>query len=293
MDERTAWIEGFAGILSAARELVLEGPDSAIHCACGSEIWAEVSDLGCEVYYYGSISSTNDRLRDLAAEGAPRGTVVVADSQTAGRGRHGRVWYSPPGSGIYSSLLLRPEIGADRVGWITLGAALALVRIAGRYGISLNFKWPNDVESEGRKVAGILAETVSEGSRVVEVVLGTGINVNWDEGEVPEDILRRATALSMRAPAPLDRDRLLAEYLWELWGIVAELESERGTAAPAVANEVMAHMTLLGEQVRVDTGGGVESGICTGLTDEGYLQLDGGRRIVSGELVTSIENGNR
>lgn len=268
--EKDIWIEKLTELLSCARSESVEGPV------------AEAEAL----YYFDSITSTNDHMRKLAMQGAPHGSLVVAEEQTAGRGRHGREWFSPPGSGLYSSLLLRPALGIQRVGWLTLAAALAMVRTAKDAGIALDIKWPNDLECEGRKVAGILAETVTEGNWIRFIVLGTGINVNWEHEKVPDEIRDSATALSSLTHEPLNRDRFLAGYLWELSVIVSNLESDKFSVLPAVANEVMAHLAYLGEHVRITTGEGEESGIFTGLTEEGYLQLDGGRMVVTGELMT-------
>ncbi len=271
--ERDIWIEKLVELFSRARSESVEG------LVEGAE----------NLYFFNSITSTNDHLRELAQRGAPHGSLVVAEEQTVGRGRHGRQWYSPPGSGLYSSLLLRPEMGIDRVGWLTLSAALAIVRTARGKDITLEIKWPNDLECEGRKVAGILAETVTEGNHVRFVVLGAGINVNWELEKVPDSLQERGTALSLLSSEPLNRDRFLAGYLWELSSIVGNLESGKSGVMPAVASEVMAHLAYLGEQVRITTGEGEESGIFTGLTEEGYLQLDGGRKAVTGELMTKTE----
>ena len=271
--EKDIWIEKLTELLSCARSESVEGPV------------AEAEAL----YYFDSITSTNDHMRKLAMQGAPHGSLVVAEEQTAGRGRHGREWYSPRGSGLYSSLLLRPALGIKRVGWLTLSAALAMVRTAKDAGIALDIKWPNDLECEGRKVAGILAETVTEGNWIRFIVLGTGINVNWEHEKVPDEIRDSATALSLLTHEPLNRDRFLAGYLWELSVIVSNLESDKSGVLPAVANEVMAHLAYLGERVQITTGEEEENGIFTGLTEEGYLQLDGGRKVVTGELIVKIE----
>ena len=271
--EKDIWIEKLTELLSCARSESVEGPV------------AEAEAL----YYFDSITSTNDHMKKLAMQGAPHGSLVVAEEQTAGRGRHGRKWYSPPGSGLYSSLLLRPALGIQRVGWLTLSAALAMVRTAKDAGIALDIKWPNDLECEGRKVAGILAETVTEGNWIRFIVLGIGINVNWAHEKVPDEIRDSATALSLLTTEPLNRDRFLAGYLWELSVIVSNLESDKAGVLPAVANEVMAHLAYLGERVQITTGEEEENGIFTGLTEEGYLQLDGGRKVVTGELIVKIE----
>ncbi len=310
---RFAWREGFVEVIAASRRLCQQEPatggrprrveeaagapgvlqsDGAVRYRPADTGWGSGTVPGGCTYFYRRVPSTNDRLRELLVQGAVPGTLVVAEEQSAGRGRHGRQWYSPPGGGLYASLFLQPAVPVDRIGWIPLAAALALVRVAKQAGVSLDIKWPNDVECDGKKVAGILAETVSEGDRVHGVILGTGINVDWELDRVPEEIRNRGTALSLCASVPVDRDRLLADYLWEFWAVVDELEGERGEGLPAVASEVMSRMVHLGEQVLVRAGEDEISGICTGLTREGYLQLDGGRSVVAGELITRIGNGD-
>lgn len=249
------------------------------------------------IHYFPSIPSTNDHLKDLAQAGTPDWTLVLAGEQTGGRGRHGRYWYSPAGGGIYSSILLRPDLIPEAMGWPTLCAALALVRAGRTQGIMLSLKWPNDVLYEGRKVAGVLAEGIAEEGRVRDVVMGAGVNLFWAPDEIPLDLRQKATALNLCGAGELDTDRLLADYLWELRVLLDHLHVHQGMvlegAAPTLAAEVLARMDHLGESVTVVAGSERITGICTGLTPEGYLQLDGGRSVAAGELIMRLpEDGS-
>jgi BirA family biotin operon repressor/biotin-[acetyl-CoA-carboxylase] ligase len=147
--------------------------------------------------------STNDDARRLAQEGAPEGTVVVAGSQSAGRGRLGRSWHSPSGAGLYLSILLRPAEPLDRVGRYALVAALAAQETCRAVGATAaRIKWPNDVLVDGRKVAGVLAELRS-GPGHAELVLGFGLNVVTPPGGYPADLASIVTSLSDAAERPV------------------------------------------------------------------------------------------
>jgi BirA family biotin operon repressor/biotin-[acetyl-CoA-carboxylase] ligase len=273
---------GLIGLLAAARRL---DPEAGERLGDGGwKARMAAAPLG-DLYYYPTISSTNERVRELARQGARAGTLVLAEEQTEGRGRHGRGWYSPPGGGLYASILLEPGLEADRIGWLTLLAALSLVRAGRDAGCDLRIKWPNDVRCQGLKVAGVLAEAITQGGRIRQVVLGTGVNVVWEAERIPEPLRERATALSLCGGRTLDRDALLADYLTGLYGLLARLDGGED-GMPAVAPEVLARLEHLGETVRVRQGDGEVSGLCTGLTPEGYLELDGGRSVAAGELVT-------
>ncbi|MFC1627605.1 biotin--[acetyl-CoA-carboxylase] ligase [Gemmatimonadota bacterium] len=294
---RETWTAQFVGLLERARE---QGDGRPL-------LWAgDLSGItqmpGAALHYHQSLPSTNELLRSLVAGGATPGTVVMAGQQTAGRGRHGRSWYSPPGGGRYCSLLLEPGIIPERAGWITLAAALALVRAGKTFGADLQIKWPNDIECGGRKIAGVLAEMISQEAVTDGIVLGIGVNIDWSGCDVPDDVLQRGGTLRDCTGDFVDGDRFIAHYLWEARHIVAELEkpsdpdvpaptnagSESGLP-PAFSSEVMAHMGYLGETVTIRLAGDEIRGICTGLTSEGFLELDGGRRVVAGELITHTE----
>ena len=166
------------------------------------------------IHVFEVTGSTNDEARRLAAGGAPEGTVVVAEAQTAGRGRHGSPWHSPPGSGLYVSVVFRPAGLAADATRFTLASAVAACRAAREVGAhAVDIKWPNDVLWRGRKVAGTLAELRTTGGSVVDLVVGTGFNVSQEEGDFPGDLQRRAASLRMAAAGPVDRERLFASYV--------------------------------------------------------------------------------
>ncbi|MBO4900388.1 MAG: biotin--[acetyl-CoA-carboxylase] ligase [Lachnospiraceae bacterium] len=191
------------------------------------------------LYYYDKTDSTNLRIRELAgapgvcdsAEGAPEGTLVVADMQTAGRGRRGRGWISPAGMNIYMSLLLKPAIPASDASMITLIAAMAVAgavnEVPGTITKMLQntaafrnnsvmvpgtttaaaIKWPNDIVVGGRKVCGILTEMDLDGEAIRDVIVGIGINVNQDRRDLfPEEIRDTATSLRLEMVPGTDRD---------------------------------------------------------------------------------------
>jgi len=151
-----------------------------------------------------SVASTNDVAARLADEGAPEGTIVVAEEQTAGRGRHGRSWSSPAGHGLYLSLVLRPSVPFERIGELAFVASLAAAEAIGQVsGLPAQIKWPNDVLLRGRKVCGILIEAGkatgrhSDGATPRAVIVGTGINVNTQT--FPAEISETATSIALQA----------------------------------------------------------------------------------------------
>ncbi len=166
--------------------------------------------LGRTVYYYETISSTMDEAFRLAAQGSPEGTLVCAESQTRGRGRLGRTWISPKGKGLYTSLILRPDLSPLEVGWITFVAAIAVCEtVREATGLKAAIKWPNDVLIGGRKVAGILTEMNAETDRVKFVIVGLGMNVNADKVHLPP----RGTSLKMESGNKVSRICLLQNVL--------------------------------------------------------------------------------
>jgi BirA family transcriptional regulator, biotin operon repressor / biotin---[acetyl-CoA-carboxylase] ligase len=171
--------------------------------------------LGSAYRFLPTCVSTNDEVSSRAAEGEAEGLLIATDEQTGGRGRRGRTWHSPPGENLTFSLLLRPALPARRTAPLTLLAGAALARALTALGFSPRLKWPNDVllESAGRlrKVAGILAETASEGDHVRHLVLGVGVNVNGRD--FPSDLAERATSLCLLCGEAIDRGAVLAAFV--------------------------------------------------------------------------------
>ena len=238
--------------------------------------WSAAADpsrrIGRTVEFHAEIGSTNDRAREALAAGVGDGLAVVADLQTAGRGRRGRTWTSPTGVNLMVSVGLRPQLEAADAGLLGIGAALAvrdacasLVPTA-----DLRVRWPNDVvTSDGHKLAGLLVETALEDGRLSEVIIGSGINVNWPLAEMPEEVRERATSLLELTGTPIDRVALLAALLDALDAVIAALE--RGESPlPRLA----AVSALDGRRVTVDLGTNRLDGTAAGISEQGLLLLD-------------------
>lgn len=158
--------------------------------------------------------STNLYAKLLASQGAPDGTIVIADRQTMGKGRLGRVWCSPPHGGIYLSMILRPGISPDKAPRITLMTAVSLAEsLLALAPIPLRIKWPNDIMVKDRKLAGILTEIAFEMDRIEYVIVGVGINVNSAKEDFDEDSRGIATSVVMETGHHLDRNRLVSAFL--------------------------------------------------------------------------------
>lgn len=171
--------------------------------------------LGQVVHYFPQIGSTNDMARQLAQQGADEGTLVVAEEQTEGRGRRGREWLSPPGTGIFASLVLRPKLLPAQAPILTLTAALAGAEaIRELTDLPAGIKWPNDLLINGRKVAGILTEMSAEIDTIFHVIIGIGINVNTNS--FPAELKNMATSLAAEKGQPVSRCRLLQLFLQRL-----------------------------------------------------------------------------
>jgi len=170
--------------------------------------------IGAVVHAYQAVKSTNDLAMQLARDGLPEGTIVVAEQQTKGRGRHQRAWYSPLGTGVYVSIILRPAFAPEQAPGLSLMTALALAETIeplcpGR----VQIKWPNDVLISGRKTAGILTELTAERDTIEHVVVGVGINVNQRREDFPAELLAGATSVRLAARRKQSRIAILTEFL--------------------------------------------------------------------------------
>jgi BirA family biotin operon repressor/biotin-[acetyl-CoA-carboxylase] ligase len=239
--------------------------------------------FGQRVFSFAEAGSTNDELRRLAGEGAEEGTLAIAERQTAGRGRRGRSWHSPPGTGLWCSLLLRPPASlAPSLLALLLGVAIARA-IRACAGVPALLKWPNDVLINGGKAAGVLCEAGPGG-----LVAGFGINVN-QEGFPPE--LPSATSILLQRGRPTDRGLLLRALLEEAERLYLEA-GERGPA-PLLAAAIPL-LSTLGRQVEVQLEGGSRRGLALGLEPDGALVLEeenGGRRLVRAGDVCHLGQG--
>jgi BirA family biotin operon repressor/biotin-[acetyl-CoA-carboxylase] ligase len=227
--------------------------------------------------------STNRDALDLAAAGAPEWTVVAAGHQTAGRGRRGRTWASAPGKALLFSVILRPEIPADRVPVLSLLAAGSMATACEDVAaVDVRCKWPNDLVVGERKVAGILPEASVRGGRLQHMVMGIGVNVALDEDDFPEDVRGTATSLA-REGRPPDQALLLERFLA---GFRATYPTE---AWEASLDRYRRRCVTLGRQVRATAGRGeVIEGRAVAIDDGGALVIEagGGTSTISfGEVV--------
>lgn len=173
--------------------------------------------IGREILFFDRVDSTNRLGRDYALQKAEEGLVILAESQAQGKGRLGRVWESPPGVNLYISVILRPTIPPVVAPQITLLAGVAGAKALARAsGLETRIKWPNDIFIHGKKVAGILAEMETEGPKIRFVILGVGVNVNWEGGEVSPDLQGLATSLRAEGGREFSRALVAAELLGEL-----------------------------------------------------------------------------
>ena len=168
---------------------------------------------GAETYYFDKIDSTNTKAKELAEEGHPSGTFVIADQQTAGKGRRGRSWDSLPGTGIYMTLMLKPSINPNHASMLTLVTAMAVANAMHRVtGAEALIKWPNDIVINGKKICGILTEMSAQFDYINHIVVGIGINVHNES--FPEEISQMASSLMIEAGGKrFHRAQIIAETM--------------------------------------------------------------------------------
>ncbi|MCP4680775.1 MAG: biotin--[acetyl-CoA-carboxylase] ligase [Desulfobacterales bacterium] len=166
------------------------------------------------IHYFREIGSTNTKAKDLAASGAPEGTIIIAEQQTEGRGRRGRVWFSPPGKGIYISLILRPEMPPSEAPTMTLMTAIAVAEaLISLVKLEVSIKWPNDILVRGKKIAGILTEISTEMDSIDFIIVGLGMNVNIPFESFPKEINDIVTSILIETGKHFSRIELIRAYL--------------------------------------------------------------------------------
>ena len=230
--------------------------------------------VGRRLLYFPELTSTMDRAAELADQGAEEGTVVVAEKQSAGRGRHGRSWVSQPGNLLFS-VLFRPEL--DQLPFISIIGGVAAARAVRKTtGLDPRIKWPNDLMLRGRKAAGILAESAIAGEAVWYAVLGIGINVALDTQAYAEEIGPPAVSINAAAGKEVPRERLLRQLLLELDSLY--LQARRGVSPVPEWRDLIEN---LGSRVTVTSAAGSVSGTAADIDELGNLVLlrDDGQRI--------------
>jgi BirA family biotin operon repressor/biotin-[acetyl-CoA-carboxylase] ligase len=235
------------------------------------------------VLHYVRLPSTNDMAKGLARQGYPEGTVLVAESQSAGRGRLGREWESPQGTGIYLSLILRPPLPPTELPKITLTAAVAVVRaIKEATNLEMGIKWPNDIIFGGKKLGGILTEMETESDQMSHVILGVGLNINTLA--FPDHLDTVATSLSSTGRS-YSRLAIVRAFLRSLDGFYGRFLRRE---FPAILEEWRRASVTLGKPVTVKLGTGELSGLALDVATDGALLVEkpGGKveKIISGEI---------
>ncbi|TAM83566.1 MAG: biotin--[acetyl-CoA-carboxylase] ligase [Acidobacteria bacterium] len=243
------------------------------------------AEIGHKVIHYFRTDSTNSAALQLDPQTGPHGTVVIAEEQTAGRGRLGRKWFSEKSSGIYASIVLRPPLSPAAAPILTLLAGVAARNaVCLATDLSADIRWPNDLLVSGKKVCGILTEMKAEVDRLHLVVLGIGINVNHNS--MPDDIREIATSLALEGGRHYSRLHILAELLRDVERYYHMLLKEGN--APIVREWSLVSSYAEGKRVRVKAGGCEYSGVTKGLDSSGALKIlrDGGRQelLVAGEI---------
>lgn len=235
-----------------------------------------------ELRYFEQTDSTNRQARQLGQAGVPAPCLVVANGQSAGRGRLGRHWESPAGQGLYFSLLLQPQLPAEQAPLLTLAAGLAIKHALEGFGVKdLLVKWPNDVIIQGKKVGGVLSEMETRGSEMLFVILGIGLNISQKKSDFPQELQETAASLDQLHPGVWHRDKVLEKILGELFQEIKNLEAEK---VDQLIKRWEQESGFLGKKIKVEKSGQQLQGKVHGLDMEGHLLLE----TAPGKIVTLI-----
>jgi BirA family transcriptional regulator, biotin operon repressor / biotin---[acetyl-CoA-carboxylase] ligase len=244
--------------------------------------------IGRNLYHFYDVDSTNSFAARLISHGRrlPEGTVIIAESQTAGRGRLGRSWYSEREAGMYFSMVLFPKVPPSLAPLFTLASAVAMHNAAERYsGLDVDIKWPNDLLIGGKKICGILSEIQAEVDLVKTMIIGVGLNANQDR--LPEDIAGRATSLRVASGRIQSRIEILLEFFEEFENIYLDFERK----GPRGIIDQWSRFSSFANGRKIEIHDGVRkiSGVTRGLNPLGALRIEqkGGRieEVYSGDVV--------
>ncbi|MFW5986528.1 MAG: biotin--[acetyl-CoA-carboxylase] ligase, partial [Halanaerobiales bacterium] len=226
---------------------------------------------GWNVRTYSSVDSTNDKARKLIEEGAGEGTVVVAERQTKGRGRRGRGWFSPPGTGLWFSVVTEPDFSPEKSPLLTVAALLAVHDSLLEQGFSATVKWPNDILLESKKVCGILSELILQPDTINFAIIGIGINVNQED--FPSALRERATSLRKVSSEKVGRVNLLQSILNEFVFYYNLLPDKQEQLVSCWKERLQ----LLGQKIVIESGGKKYRGIAVDISCRGELLLKDNR----------------
>ncbi|MDI9476690.1 MAG: biotin--[acetyl-CoA-carboxylase] ligase [Natronincolaceae bacterium] len=266
-----------------------EMKDKLLPGEIGSSIHNNI--IGKRIIYFDSIDSTNNYIKKKAGQ-LKNGTVVLAEEQVSGRGRRGKEWISPKGTGIWMSLILKPDIPPREGIKMTQIAAVAVCgSIRKLTGLDALIKWPNDIVINGKKVCGILTEMAGELNEINYVVIGIGINANMEH--FPEEVGKKATSLFIEGGKKVDRKELLVDILenFEIMYNNYTLHLNLNEVLPMIK----AYSAVLGKNIRIIQGKSEKMGRAVDINDDGLLLVekeDGNRELISsGEVSIRGERG--
>jgi BirA family biotin operon repressor/biotin-[acetyl-CoA-carboxylase] ligase len=244
--------------------------------------------VGRRIHWLDATTSTNDVAAHLADLGAAEGTTVAADAQTAGRGRLGRTWFSPPGAGLYVSIVLRPSgdlsTRSNPAAFLTLASGVAIAEgVRTSTGLPAEIKWPNDVMIGRRKLAGILAEAAAQGDRLQHVIVGFGVNLQ--NTSFPPELADRATSIEAETSRRADRAQIFTQILIAFSARYRDLQAGRFDAILSAWRALSP--SLPSSWVEWDTAAGVMRGRAEDIDEHGALMVRVGgslERLVAGEV---------
>jgi BirA family biotin operon repressor/biotin-[acetyl-CoA-carboxylase] ligase len=244
--------------------------------------------FGRRIHWLDTTTSTNDVAAHLAELGAAEGTTVAADAQTAGRGRRGRTWFSPPCAGLYVSIVLRPSgdlsTRSNPSAFLTLASGVAIAEgVRTSTGLPAEIKWPNDVMIGRRKLAGILAEAAAQGDRLQHVIVGFGVNLQ--NTSFPLELADRATSIEAETSRPADRAQIFSQILIAFSARYGDLQAGRFDAILSAWRALSP--SLPGSWVEWDTAAGVMRGRAEDIDEQGALMVRAGsklERLAAGEV---------
>lgn len=230
--------------------------------------------IGRQIHYQESVESTQRIAHKLASEEAPEGTVVIAEEQTSGRGRMNRQWHSPKYTGVWMSLIIRPNIPLIKAPQLTLLSAVAIVQAVEEItGLYPQIKWPNDILVNGKKVTGILTELQAEADQIHSIIIGIGINVNQKKDDFPEELRDKASSLLIESGKLISRSTLIRN-VFKHFEKLYKLYLDQGFLPIKLLWEGCA--ISIGKKIKARTLSAVLVGKALGITDEGVLMLEDG-----------------
>ncbi len=242
-------------------------------------------DVVKKLLVFENLDSTNRTAKDLARGGAEEGTVVLAQTQSKGRGRFDRVWQSPEG-GVYVSFILRPHIAPEKVSLLPIGAALVVAKTIESYGLHPTIKWPNDVRVNRKKIAGILLESEIKADTIDFVIIGIGMNLNIDSCTLSADIRVRSTSMKSETGAEVEYYEFLRRFFREFDEFYHRFTKQQHSQ---ILQEWKSYSDTLGKEIRIQTSTEAIQGTAFDVDQSGFLLLKTERgaikKILSGDCL--------